>query len=45
MDGGIDADTARRCRDAGCDWFVAASAIFGKPDRAAAVADLYRAIG
>lgn len=37
MDGGIDASNARRCRDAGCDWFVAASAIFGQRDRAAAI--------
>jgi ribulose-phosphate 3-epimerase len=40
MDGGMDAATARRCRDAGCDWFVAASAIFGERDRAAAIAGL-----
>ena len=45
MDGGIGPDTAGRCRDAGCDWFVAASAIFGQSDRAAAVAELRRAIG
>lgn len=44
MDGGIDATTARRCRDAGCDWFVAASAIFDTPDRAAAIAALREAI-
>ena len=45
MDGGIGPDTVRRCRDAGCDWFVAASAIFGRKDRAAAVADLRAALG
>lgn len=44
MDGGIDAETARRCRDAGCDWFVAASAIFDAPDRAAAIAAIREAI-
>jgi ribulose-phosphate 3-epimerase len=44
MDGGIDATTARRCRDAGCDWFVAASAIFDAPDRAAAIAALREAV-
>ena len=44
MDGGIDAATARRCRDAGCDWFVAASAIFDTTDRAAAIAGLREAI-
>jgi len=45
MDGGIDASTARQCRDAGCDWFVAGSAIFSQPDRAAAIADLRAVIG
>ena len=44
IDGGIDATTARRCRDAGCDWFVAASAIFDAPDRATAIASLREAI-
>lgn len=44
MDGGIDAETARRCRDAGCDWFVAASAIFDHSDRAAAIASIRSAI-
>ena len=45
MDGGIGPDTARRCRDAGCDWFVAASAIFGHSDRSKAIHDLREAIG
>ncbi len=45
MDGGIGPDTARRCRDAGCDWFVAASAIFGQQNRRQAIADLRTAIG
>ena len=45
MDGGIDAETAQRCRDAGCDWFVAASAIFDSPDRAAAISAIRGAIG
>jgi ribulose-phosphate 3-epimerase len=44
MDGGIDPATARRCRDAGCDWFVAASAIFDAPDRSAAIAALREAV-
>ena len=44
MDGGIDADVARRCRDAGCDWFVAATAVFGERDRAAAIGALRSAI-
>ncbi|MGF1633094.1 MAG: ribulose-phosphate 3-epimerase [Phycisphaerae bacterium] len=36
IDGGIDAKTIRQAADAGTDWFVAASAIFGEPDCAAA---------
>jgi ribulose-phosphate 3-epimerase len=32
VDGGIDPDTAPRCRDAGASVFVAGSAIFGSPD-------------
>src|SRR4051812_32316905 len=37
IDGGINADTIRSCRDAGVDWFVVASAIFDQPSRAAAI--------
>jgi ribulose-phosphate 3-epimerase len=33
MDGGVNVQTAKRCRDAGCDCLVAASAIFGRPMR------------
>lgn len=44
MDGGIDVETARRCRDAGCDWFVAASAIFGERDRGEAISALRQVI-
>lgn len=40
VDGGINAETARLCRDAGADNLVAATAIFGKKDRAKAIADL-----
>jgi ribulose-phosphate 3-epimerase len=40
VDGGIDVDTARACRDAGATLFVAGSSIFGAPDPVAA----YRAI-
>ena len=36
-DGGIDAKTARLVAAAGCDMAVAGSAVFGKPDRAAAI--------
>ena len=40
IDGGIHAETIRQARDAGVDWFVVASAIFDKPDRAAAIREL-----
>lgn len=40
IDGGIDRDTIASARDAGVDWFVSASAIFGHADRAAAIAAL-----
>ena len=37
VDGGISADNARLCTEAGADVLVAGSSVFGKPDRAAAV--------
>ncbi len=37
MDGGISPATAAACRDAGCDVLVAASAIYGVQDAAAAI--------
>lgn len=40
IDGGIGPDTIRSARDAGVDWFVAGSSIFGEPDRRAAIAAL-----
>jgi ribulose-phosphate 3-epimerase len=40
IDGGINGDTIRLAADAGADWFVVASAIFDKPDRAAAISEL-----
>ncbi len=40
IDGGIDSHTIVRSYDAGADWFVAGNAIFGRLDRAAAIADL-----
>jgi ribulose-phosphate 3-epimerase len=40
IDGGINAQTIRSARDAGVDWFVVASAIFDKPHRPAAIAEL-----
>jgi ribulose-phosphate 3-epimerase len=39
-DGGVDAATARAVLDAGADVLVAGTAIFGKPDYAAAIRDL-----
>ena len=40
MDGGLDADTTPRVREAGADIIVAASAIFGAGDRAASISTL-----
>ncbi len=45
VDGGIDASTARACRDAGATLFVAGSSIFGATDPAAAYAELAAAAG
>ena len=45
VDGGIDAATARECRDAGATLFVAGSSIFGATDPAAAYAELAAAAG
>jgi ribulose-phosphate 3-epimerase len=38
VDGGVTAETARDCIEAGADVLVAGTAIFGKPDYAAAIA-------
>tara|TARA_R110002049_G_scaffold27321_3_gene94440 strand:- start:86171 stop:86863 length:693 start_codon:yes stop_codon:yes gene_type:complete len=40
IDGGINRDTIRSAREAGCDLFVVGSAIFGKEDYAAAIDEL-----
>jgi len=40
IDGGIHNETIALARDEGVDWFVVASAIFDRPDRAAAIAQL-----
>ncbi len=40
MDGGINAHHAAQVRQAGCDVIVAASALFGAPDRQAVMAEL-----
>jgi ribulose-phosphate 3-epimerase len=45
VDGGIDATTAPRCAEAGADWFVAGSAVFGNADPGNAYLDIARAIG
>ena len=37
VDGGITAETAPLVKDAGANVLVAGSAVFGKPDRAAAI--------
>ena len=44
VDGGIKAENIRRVADAGADTFVAGSAIFGKPDYAAVIADMRKAL-
>ena len=40
IDGGIHPETIASAKSAGVDWFVVASAIFDKPDRAGAIAKL-----
>ena len=40
IDGGMNVSTIAQAREAGVDWFVVASAIFDKPDRAKAIAEL-----
>ena len=40
VDGGINAETGRRCVEAGADMLVAGSYVFGAPDPAAAISSL-----
>jgi ribulose-phosphate 3-epimerase len=40
IDGGMNPNTIGSAREAGIDWFVVASAIFDKPDRAKAIAEI-----
>ena len=40
IDGGINAETIGAAKEAGVDWFVVASAIFDRPDRAGAISEL-----
>jgi ribulose-phosphate 3-epimerase len=44
VDGGMDPGTIGEAASAGATCFVAGSAVFGKPDRAAAIADLRQAL-
>lgn len=44
VDGGVNAETAKLCTDAGADVLVAGSAIFNKADRKAAIAEIREAI-
>jgi ribulose-phosphate 3-epimerase len=43
VDGGVDADTARTCVEAGATWLVAGSAVFGAEDPAQAYNQIARA--
>ncbi|WP_099158047.1 ribulose-phosphate 3-epimerase [Virgibacillus ndiopensis] len=43
IDGGVNADTAKLCTDAGADVLVAGSAVFNKEDRSQAIRDLIQA--
>jgi len=45
VDGGIKADNIRAAADAGCDTFVAGSAIFGAADYRAVIADMRSRLG
>ncbi|MGE4159231.1 MAG: ribulose-phosphate 3-epimerase [Planctomycetota bacterium] len=45
MDGGIDLKTIGRCAQAGCNIFVAGTAVFGQQDPGLAVAGLLKAAG
>jgi ribulose-phosphate 3-epimerase len=45
VDGGIDATTAPRCRQAGATLFVAGSAVFGSPDPGKSYLEIADAIG
>jgi ribulose-phosphate 3-epimerase len=45
VDGGVNAETAAECAEAGATWFVAGSAIFGSDDPAATFREIARAAG
>lgn len=44
VDGGIDRETARLCREAGADTFVAGASVYRAEDPAAAIGELRRAV-
>ncbi|MBR3206184.1 MAG: ribulose-phosphate 3-epimerase, partial [Bacillus sp. (in: Bacteria)] len=37
IDGGVNVETAKSCKEAGANLLVAGSAVYGKDDRAAAI--------
>ncbi|HVL31810.1 MAG TPA: ribulose-phosphate 3-epimerase [Solirubrobacteraceae bacterium] len=45
VDGGVNAETAAECAEAGASWFVAGSAIFGSDDPAATYREIAEAAG
>jgi ribulose-phosphate 3-epimerase len=45
VDGGVNAETAAECAEAGATWFVAGSAIFGSDDPAATFREIAQAVG
>ncbi len=45
VDGGIDTQTAKICKEAGANVFVAGSAIFGRADRNLAIQEIRSSIG
>jgi ribulose-phosphate 3-epimerase len=45
VDGGVDAQSARRCAESGARWLVAGSAVFGADDPAAAFREIVAAAG
>jgi ribulose-phosphate 3-epimerase len=45
VDGGVNAETAAECAEAGATWFVAGSAIFGSEDPAATFREIAKAAG
>ena len=45
VDGGVNAETAAQCAEAGATWFVAGSAIFKAPDPIAAYHEIAKAVG